>query len=123
MSQVLLVEDDPVLQRAIVRAADGVARVTVAGNGRDAVALAQAGRPQVVLLDFALPDTNGIQVLRVLRADPALERVPVVMFSSLCDQARRREAMAAGATDWVEKPDSPLALRQVVRALCQKYGG
>lgn len=121
--QVLLVEDDQVLQRAIVRAARGVADVVVAGTGREGLAHAEAGLvPCVVLLDFALPDIDGIQVLRALRARPGLDGVPIVLFSSLRDPARRIEALAAGAVDWVDKPDEPTALRDVVRALCETYG-
>lgn len=121
--QLLLVEDDPVLQRAIVRAAHGVATVVVAGTGREGLAHVAAGMsPCVVLLDFVLPDLDGIQVLRALRARPGLQGVPIVLFSSLRDPARRREALAAGAADWVEKPDDPVALRDVVRGLCARYG-
>lgn len=119
----LLVEDDPVLQRAIVRAARGVADIVVAGTGKEGLAHAETGLvPCVVLLDFALPDLDGIQVLRALRGRPDLRDVPVILFSSLRDPARRIEALAAGAADWVEKPDDPAELRDVVRALCSKYG-
>lgn len=122
VDQVLLVEDDPVLQRAIVRAAKGVADVVVAATGREGLACAEAGlHPSVVLLDFVLPDIDGIQVLRALRARPDLNDVPVVLFSSLRDAAVRRQALAAGATDWVDKPDDPSALQDIVRKLCAKY--
>lgn len=121
-SQVLLVEDDPVLQRAIRRAAAGVADIAVTGTGSEGLAwLETRPLPSVVLLDFMLPDLDGIGVLRALRARPLLRHLPVVLFSSLHDPRRREEALEAGATEWVDKPDDPATLRHVVRTLCAKY--
>lgn len=120
----LVVEDDPVIRRAIGRAADGVLEARFAEDGGQAAEAFDAPElPTFVLLDYLLPDTNGLEVLRRLRTHPGFATVPVIMFSSLQDPGARERALRAGATDWVTKPDDPKALREAVRDFCRTWGG
>lgn len=118
----LVVEDDDAIRRAIGRAADGLVGVRFAPTGRDALEALRGPLPAFVLLDFVLPDMDGLQVLRRLRAEPGWAGLPVVIFSSLRDERRREQALAEGADDWVAKPDHPSELREAVRALCSRWG-
>ncbi|HUR24565.1 MAG TPA: response regulator [Candidatus Thermoplasmatota archaeon] len=118
-----MVEDDAVIGRAVQRAADGLLEARLAGTGQQALeALAGAELPRFILLDFGLPDMDGLQVLRRLRADPRCSKLPVILFSSLRDPERVAQTAQAGADAWVPKPDDPVALREAVRTLCKTWG-
>lgn len=120
----LVVEDDAVIRRAVGRAARGLMEVRFAETATAAMDALRAGPlPRFVLLDFVLPDGDGLQVLRQVRADPRFASVPVVMFSSLQDPSKAQLTMQAGAQAWVRKPDDPHELREAVRTLCMEWGG
>lgn len=109
---VLLVEDNADDVAAIERFAAGSpvpVRLTVAPDGVGAVAaLHQAGRsagfPELVLLDIGLPDVDGVELLRQLRADPAWQDVPVIMLTGSDDDRRVRESERLGAHTHIVKP-------------------
>lgn len=97
--------------------------VRFAADGRAALAaLQEADLPKFILLDFGLPDVDGIQVLRQMRQQPGCEGLPIVMFSSLEDPERAAQALAAGAKDWVAKPIEPTQMRQRVQEICRRWG-
>lgn len=115
----LAVEDDAVIRQAIGRSAHGLMGVRFAETGAQALAAVQGGDlPGFILLDYDLPDVNGIEVLRRLRADARLASVMVFMFSSLEDPVRARQALEQGAAAWIAKPDDPRAFHATIRALC-----
>ena len=78
-------------------------RVTVASNGRDALAAASAEQPDIVVLDLGLPDLDGISVCRELRRWFAN---PIIVLSADGAESRKVEALDAGADDYVTKPFS-----------------
>jgi two-component system, chemotaxis family, protein-glutamate methylesterase/glutaminase len=104
----VVVVDDSALQRRFARAAieaDGcLAVVGEAGNGRDAVAMVERLRPQVVLMDLHLPVMNGIEAIeRIMATRPT----PILVYSAFVDgddRVNAATALAAGAVDVMEKP-------------------
>lgn len=121
----LVVEDDAVIRRAVGRGAKGLMEPRYAENGVQALDALRSNMPlpRFVLLDYMLPDLNGLQVLRQLRADARCADLPVVMFSSIQDPRRIQETLDAGADGWVAKPDDPEQLRKTIQALCTEWGG
>lgn len=118
----LAVEDDPDVQRAILKAVKGDFAVQFAGSGRQALeVLSTSPLPRFVLLDFMLPDMEGLEVLRHVRKDPRTRLLPVVLFSSVTDQARQRASLEAGANSWVGKPDDPRVFADSVREVCRYW--
>ncbi len=102
VTRVLLVDDEPQLLRALginLRARGH--EVVTAATGAQALAAVEADRPDVVVLDLGLPDLDGVEVLRRLRA---WTRVPVVVLSARRDLADKVEALDAGADDYLVKP-------------------
>jgi signal transduction histidine kinase/DNA-binding response OmpR family regulator len=99
---VLVVEDDPAAAR-LLRAylePDGY-RVRVATNGSEALNLAEADRPVAILLDVLLPGIDGWDVLRQLKASPALREIPVIIVTVVDE---KEVGLALGAADYLLKP-------------------
>jgi len=77
--------------------------VRVANGGREALAAAVEFAPDLVVLDVMMPDIDGFDVLRAVRADPRTARVPVVMFSAVSAEEMIERARAEGANDyWIK---------------------
>ncbi len=102
MTFVLVVDDEPHIRRTLginLRARDY--EVEMAGDGRSALQIVAERTPDVIVLDLGLPDIDGVDVLRRLRA---VSTVPVVVLSALHDSDDKVEALDAGADDYVTKP-------------------
>jgi two-component system KDP operon response regulator KdpE len=99
---VLVVEDDPHIRRFLRAsfAASGY-RYAEAGTGEDGLAEAARRRPDIVILDLALPDMDGLEVLRGLRA---WTRTPVIVLSARGREPDKIAALDGGADDYVTKP-------------------
>jgi DNA-binding response OmpR family regulator len=119
--RVLVVDDEPQVAAMLndVLTTLGYA-VRVAGTGRDGISLVPEFRPDVVLLDLALPDLPGDLVLECLRAsDP---HIPVVMVTGNTDPALARYTLARGAFDYVEKRFVVRRLAHVLEAALAHRG-
>jgi DNA-binding response OmpR family regulator len=115
----LLVVDDDNNVRALVRMAleGGGYQIIEASQGGQALKLARQYRPELVLLDVALPDISGLQVCRVMRSDPDLASILVIMLTAMTQPSDFGEGDDAGADDYVTKPFSPGALARRVEAV------
>ncbi|WP_224249647.1 PP2C family protein-serine/threonine phosphatase [Hyalangium gracile] len=92
--------------------------VSVATSGYEAVAMAQADPPDLVLLDYMMPDITGMAVARRMRADPRLREVPIILVTASSLESTMEEAFAAGADDYLIKPVArPLLLARVEAAI------
>lgn len=113
----LVVDDDPTileLVRGIVEP-DGLQVVTLDEPGRLLETLERV-RPTVLLCDVHMQDYNGTALVRGLRADPQWADLPILLFSSEADAARRADAYAAMADDFLAKPVVPAELSRRLRA-------
>jgi two-component system phosphate regulon response regulator PhoB len=118
MPTVLIADDEPAILELVRFTLEGEGvRVLEAADGQQAMALALAERPDLVLLDLRMPGLDGVEVCRRLRAEPALGRSRIVMLTAASQRADRARARAAGADDYLTKPFSPLALFALVRGL------
>ena len=118
MSRLLIVDDNPVGYEILTALLDGEGYEFIpAENGLDAIRLAGEARPDLILLDVLLPDLNGYEVCRRLRADPDLAKIPVMMITSLDDRASRLEGIRAGADDFITRPYDSAELIARVRSI------
>jgi CheY-like chemotaxis protein len=118
MISLLLAEDDPSIQlvaRLSLKRA-GFA-VTVANNGADALAAAPVLMPDVVLLDWMMPEMDGIEVCRHLKADERTRHIPVIFLTARSQQSELQQGMSLGAAGYITKPFDALTLGDQVRAL------
>ena len=78
---------------------------------------ARAPKPHVILLDLFLPDTQGVDLLRVLRANPELSAIPVVILTSSDDSEDQRECEKLGVSSYIRKPFNEEKFLAVIRRL------
>lgn len=115
---ILVVDDEPQIRRAVRRALEGDGhRVHEAESAEEALDLAAAERPALVVLDLGLPDRPGIEVCRRLRAQGA---GPILVLSARHDDAEKVALLDAGADDYVTKPFSTVELQARARALLRR---
>ncbi len=91
--------------------------VLTAGDGAGGLALARARRPDAIVLDLGLPKIDGLDVIRILRADSS---VPIVVLTARGDETDRIIGLELGADDYVVKPFSPKELVARVRAVLRR---
>ena len=104
--RVLVVDDDPAIVELFVDAlqADGRFDVATAQTGYDAGVLTEQFRPDIVVLDYMLPDINGNVVCRTIRSNPELSSTRILAISGMVNPAEVAELKQAGADDFIKKP-------------------
>ncbi|UCF69174.1 MAG: diguanylate cyclase [Acidobacteriota bacterium] len=119
--RVLVIDDDPDVRDLVATLCRqaGVA-IDQAGDAQSGIDRARQQRPDLILLDLKLPDRSGIEVARVLRADPTLAAIPVVMLSAHRTERAKVAAFEAGADDYVVKPFSLAEIDARIRANLRK---
>jgi DNA-binding response OmpR family regulator len=122
--EVLVVEDEPDIRSLVVLhlSRDGF-RCRTAATGAEALAEVRARRPDLVVLDLLLPELDGLEVCRRLRADAATAALPIIMLTARADEVDRVVGLEVGADDYVVKPFSPRELVARARALLRRVHG
>ncbi|MCU1607695.1 MAG: DNA-binding response regulator, OmpR family, contains and winged-helix domain [Modestobacter sp.] len=121
MAQVLVVEDDERIRTALIRALrDRGHAVSSAGTALAGLQQAVEGRPDLVVLDLGLPDLDGRELLRMLRA---VSTVPVIVATARDDDDSIVQALDAGADDYVLKPFPAGQLDARIRAVLRRAAG
>ncbi len=115
MPTILVVDDEPTIRLLVRAALAGTEyRLLEAVDGASALEAARSRRPDLILLDIALPRLSGLEVCRRLKEDPATAIMPVLLLTGLAQQAERRAADDVGAQGLIAKPFSPAALVQQI---------
>jgi DNA-binding NarL/FixJ family response regulator len=113
--------DDQALVRAgfrvLLDAEPGFQVVGEAVNGREAIELARAHRPQVMLMDIRMPEISGIEATRQIAADPALDAVRVLILTTFELDEYIVEALQAGASGFLIKDTQPVDLVRAVKVV------
>jgi len=115
--RILVVDDDADVRALATKALrqDGHT-VSQAAGGREALALIESQVPDLLLLDLLMPEQDGLEILKILRARPDTALMPVVVLTAMDDEASTRAGFVLGATDYVTKPFSIPQLAARVRA-------
>jgi two-component system, OmpR family, response regulator MprA len=121
METVLIVDDDERLCKMLRRTLlyEGF-EVATAGDGQEALRAVYAQRPDIVVLDWMLPELDGLDVLQALRADQ--NETPILMLTARDAIEDRVEGLEGGADDYLVKPFAPAELVARVRALLRRTG-
>jgi two-component system, OmpR family, response regulator MtrA len=119
----VVIADDDADIRALVKISAtraGLEVVAEAADGNEAWAAIQRTVPDLAILDVAMPGHNGLEICRLVRADPALDEVQILLVSAAADDASIAAGMRAGAADYLSKPFSP---RDLASRLAAHTGG
>ncbi|MFA4941531.1 MAG: response regulator [Patescibacteria group bacterium] len=102
--KILLVEDDPfLLSMYNTKFELENFKVVTADDGEKGLKLALKEAPDIILLDIMLPKMDGFEVLRALKADEKVKRIPVILLTNLSQKEKVKEGLALGANDYLIK--------------------
>ena len=121
---VLVVDDDPFIRKLIATTLEDVAQFEIheAADGLEALEVARRERPSLVFLDIDIPEIDGIDACRQLRAEDATRATKIVMLTAAYGDAVQQQAAAAGADLYLTKPFSPLDLLRLVDRIGERPG-
>jgi DNA-binding response OmpR family regulator len=121
MTRILVVEDDrdiaDLVSRYLERAGFAVEILT---SGRQALTAIAERPPDVLILDLMLPHVDGLEICRLVRADPKTAAIPIIMLTARGEESERIVGLELGADDYIAKPFSPNELVARVRALLRR---
>ncbi|NJN16571.1 MAG: response regulator transcription factor [Oscillochloris sp.] len=122
--QILVVDDDREITR-LVRAYLEQAgfEAVCAHDGASALRMLHTKRPDLLILDLMLPDCDGMDIARKVRADPSDARLPIIMLTARVDDTDRIVGLELGADDYVTKPFNPREVVARVRAVLRRSSG
>ena len=124
MARILLIEDEPNIQRLICYALQTKGHhVTVAQDGRAGLEAAQAEAPDLVLLDMVMPEMSGMEVLMALKGDSSLENIPVLVVTASAQKEEAERAIESGAAGYLIKPFHVQDLHKTVMGLLDPVSG
>lgn len=107
MKKILVIEDHALMRRNVVTilTMEGYAAIS-APNGREGLALARSESPDLILCDILMPELDGHEVLRALRATPTTAAIPFIFLTAKGEKSDHRAGMNLGADDYLTKPVS-----------------
>jgi CheY-like chemotaxis protein len=121
--RILYIEDNEdniyMLERRLMRAGF---EVLIATDGMRGIAMTASERPDLVLMDLTLPDIDGEEATRRIKAHPATRHIPVLALTANAMQADKEKALAAGCDDFDTKPVDLPRLLSKIRALAPRSG-
>ena len=113
-AKILIIDDDPVCTGVLLAMLGDDYQVTTANSGSGGIDILNSLIPDLILLDITMPEVNGYQVLKFLKADSSRANIPVVVISTLVDSSDRDFALKLGANDYVNKPIMPDVIQKMV---------
>ncbi len=121
--KILAVDDSKTMRDMVSFTLKGAGyEVVEAEDGKAALSKLTAGKVDAVITDLNMPNMNGFELIRALRANPAYKFTPILMLTTEGDSAKKEEGKSAGATGWIVKPFNPEKLIEVVKKVCPPLG-
>ncbi len=124
MITLLIVEDDPAIREMLHRFLAGKNyQVKDAEDGEQALEILGESNPDLIVLDWMLPDLSGPQIIKKIRRNPVQKDIPVLMLTARAEEIDKVEGLDAGADDYMTKPVSLKELHARIRALIRRSQG
>jgi diguanylate cyclase (GGDEF)-like protein len=113
--KVLIVDDAPINIQILNEALKDRYRVFFATNGRDAIRIAASSVPDMILLDIMMPEMDGYEVCRIIKADQVTKDIPIIFITAMNQQENEAAGLELGAADYITKPFNPDIVKLRVR--------
>lgn len=118
MAKILIVDDDVETTALFENMIRNTGHEPVAVNSSlTAIETIKAEAPDLILLDIMMPNINGIELCKMIKATQAINNIPVVMVSALSDRGTKRDSANAGAEDFLTKPVLPHDFARKLKSL------
>jgi len=121
-AKILIVEDEPAIQELlafnVMQAGFHALRAEDADSAWQQI---RAARPDLILLDWMLPNTSGIELAKQLRADATTKDIPIIMLTARGEERDKIQGLESGADDYITKPFSPRELMARIRAVMRRH--
>src|SRR5208282_3760196 len=118
---ILVIEDDPDIRELLSFSLSKEGwTILLASDGEEGLAVLRSANPDCVILDIMLPGMDGLEILRALKADGALKRLPVIMATAKGEESDIVAGLELGAEDYVVKPFSPKVLAARIRSALRR---
>jgi DNA-binding response OmpR family regulator len=118
--KILLVDDMPIIMEIIISHLQEMGlnfTYLKANNGRDACKIAKSSQPDLIIMDWEMPQMNGIDALNLIKKKESTKHIPVIISSGFSDSENVRKALESGAIDYIRKPIDPVELIARVRSV------
>lgn len=124
MRKILVVDDNAAFTELVEMVFGEEYQVLKAGDGEEGLSLAASGRPDIILLDVMMPKISGVEMLRLLQADPELSAIPVIILTASHFDASTRATFEQeqNVRSFLRKPCAVEALRAQIEAAVSKRG-
>jgi signal transduction histidine kinase len=119
-NNILIIDDTPANLQTLGAALDEEFDLRVATSGLLGLALAAKSLPDLILLDVMMPEMDGYEVCRRIKADPQLKAIPVIFVTALTEASAETAGLALGAADYLTKPINVDIARQRIRNLLER---
>jgi len=125
VTSVLIVDDSRASREIMNRILSGlgIIHVRTAISGKAALESIRSQCPEIVFLDWLMPEMTGLEVLKEIRKEPRLKNLPVVMVSSCSNREMVVEALKAGANGYIVKPFNMETVEQKLKQFAPVFGG
>ncbi|HHJ06178.1 MAG TPA: response regulator transcription factor [Anaerolineae bacterium] len=124
MAKILIVDDDKKIVRLIKSYLEQAGfTVLTAYNGETALHAIRREKPDLALLDLMLPDRDGWDITRLVRSDPTLAQLPIIMLTARIEDADKIIGLELGADDYITKPFNPREVVARVKSVLRRAGG
>ena len=116
---IMIVDDSASMRQVLGIALRGAGYVVIEGcDGRDALSKLTGQKVHLIISDVNMPNMDGISFLKAVKQLPAYKFTPVIMLTTVSEEAKMAEGRAAGARAWVSKPFQPEKLLDAAQRLC-----
>lgn len=115
--KILVVDDEPQIVDLMDVFLSPYYEIVTAQNGKEALEIVEREKPDLILLDIMMPDMDGYEVCKILKSNPSLQSIPVVMITALFMRKNRIEGLESGADEFLTKPVDKLELLTRVKSL------
>ncbi len=121
MSKVIVIDDEPFILMMIEdKLKKAKIDVTTLRESRNALAVIREKRPQLIILDWMMPELSGIDLCKMIKADPDLQEIPIFMLTAKGQDSDEQQGFQCGVSRYITKPFSPRSLLEMVEEVVGK---